>query len=97
MGYADVENRVPFTPSAVFRVASISKSFTMVLAAKLMEEGKLDIDKDVRDYVPIFPEKTWEGEKVCVVVNEINSKLRDSTPLSFISEHWGQNSAPSGL
>ena len=36
----------------------------MVLAAKLMEEGKLDIDKDVRDYVPIFPEKTWEGEKV---------------------------------
>ena len=64
MGYSDVENRVPCTPSTVHRIASISKSFTMVAVARLIEEGKLDIDKVVQEYVPTFPEKTWKGEKV---------------------------------
>ena len=83
LGYADVENRVPCTPSTVLRVASISKSFSMVLAAKLMEEGKLDIDKDVRDYVPTFPQKIWEGEKVCIEAKEINGTLKVFDQITF--------------
>ncbi|XP_072020837.1 LOW QUALITY PROTEIN: serine beta-lactamase-like protein LACTB, mitochondrial [Amphiura filiformis] len=75
LGYSDVENRVPCTSSAVLRVASISKSFTMVLAGMLMEAGKLDIDKDVRDYVPSFPEKNWEGEKVKITTRQLLSHL----------------------
>ena len=73
LGYCDVENRTPCSPSSVHRVASISKSFTMTLVAKLMEEGKLDIDKPVQEYVRKFPEKTWEGEKVGLLKNRYRS------------------------
>lgn len=46
------------------RIASISKSLTMVAIAKLWEAGKLDLDIPVQHYVPEFPEKEYEGEKV---------------------------------
>lgn len=52
------------SPETVLRIASISKSLTMVAVAKLWEEGKLDLDTAVQKYVPEFPEKEYEGEKV---------------------------------
>lgn len=59
-----MENRVLCGPETVLRIASISKSLTMVAVAKLWEEGKLDLDAAVQKYVPEFPEKEYEGEKV---------------------------------
>ena len=64
LGYADVENRVPCKADTVMRIASISKSITMTAVAKAMEKGDLDLDKPVQFYVPQFPEKTVNGEKV---------------------------------
>lgn len=52
LGYADVENRVPCKPETVMRIASISKSLTMVAIAKLWEAGKLNFDIPVQHYVP---------------------------------------------
>jgi serine beta-lactamase-like protein LACTB len=63
-GYSDLENRVKCTPESVFRIASISKAITMATVAKLIERGDLDIDKPVQYYVPEFPQKTCEGQKV---------------------------------
>lgn len=60
-GYADVENRVPVTPLTRFRVASVSKPLTAAAMARLVEEGKLDLDAPVQRYVPSFPRKP-EGE-----------------------------------
>ncbi|KAH0619798.1 hypothetical protein JD844_014061 [Phrynosoma platyrhinos] len=75
MGYADVENRVPCKPETVLRIASISKSLTMVAVAKLWEEGKLDLDAPVQTYVPEFPEKEYEGKKVTVTTRLLASHL----------------------
>src|SRR5687767_4736444 len=38
-GYADVENRTPVQPDALFRIASISKPITSAAVMKLVEEG----------------------------------------------------------
>lgn len=58
------------------RIASISKSLTMVALAKLWEAGKLDLDIPVQHYVPEFPEKEYEGEKVTkLTVHFTNSML----------------------
>ena len=46
-GYADVENRTPVQPDALFRIASVSKPITAVAIMKLVEEGKLDLDDRV--------------------------------------------------
>ncbi|XP_023041054.1 serine beta-lactamase-like protein LACTB, mitochondrial isoform X1 [Piliocolobus tephrosceles] len=75
LGYADVENRVPCKPETVMRIASISKSLTMVALAKLWEAGKLDLDIPVQHYVPEFPEKEYEGEKVSVTTRLLISHL----------------------
>jgi CubicO group peptidase (beta-lactamase class C family) len=58
-GFADLENFVPAKASTVYRLASISKPITAVAALQLAEGGKLDLDADIRKYVPSFPEKPW--------------------------------------
>jgi len=56
-GYANVEDRAPVTTATRFRFASVSKVLTAACAAKLFEEGKLDLDAPVQRYVPSFPDK----------------------------------------
>ena len=46
-GYADVENRTPVQPDALFRIASVSKPITAAAVMKLVEEGKLGLDDRV--------------------------------------------------
>ena len=56
-GFADLEHRVPVWPATRFRVGSISKPLTAAAVARLVEQGKLDLDAPVQRYVPSFPEK----------------------------------------
>ena len=44
----------PVTMDTVFRTASVSKFITALGAMKLKEQGRLDIDRDVNEYLP-FP------------------------------------------
>ena len=64
VGFADLENAVECTSNTVMRIASISKPITMAAAAKLWEEGKLDLDKPVQHYVPQWPTKIVDEEEV---------------------------------
>jgi serine beta-lactamase-like protein LACTB, mitochondrial len=56
-GYADVAAKKPVTPTTRFRIGSISKSLTAVGLALLVEQGRVDLDAPVRNYVPEFPDK----------------------------------------
>ena len=60
-GSADLENDVPYQSETVNRLASVSKTITAVAVMQLVEAGKIDLDADIRTYVPEFPDK---GEKV---------------------------------
>ncbi|MEP7384120.1 MAG: serine hydrolase [Gemmatimonadota bacterium] len=55
-GLADLEHRVPITPTTVFDVASISKQFAGLAIAMLVEQGKVRLDDDVRRYIPELPD-----------------------------------------
>jgi N-acyl-D-amino-acid deacylase len=46
-GYADLENKTPVQPDALFRIASVSKPITGVAIMKLVEDGKLKLDDRV--------------------------------------------------
>ena len=51
-GFADAEARTPVDPDqTLFRIASISKPFTWIAVMQLVEEGKIDLDADVNEYV----------------------------------------------
>lgn len=51
-GYADLELAVRTPLDAVYQVGSVTKQFTAVLALQLAGEGVLDLEGDIRDYLP---------------------------------------------
>ncbi len=53
-GYRNVEKKELVTPSTLFQIGSISKSFTSTLTALFVEENKLDWKDPVRKYLPDF-------------------------------------------
>jgi CubicO group peptidase (beta-lactamase class C family) len=57
-GFADAARQIPATPETAYRVASISKLFTVTAAMQLAEQGKLDIDRPIQTYLPEFSMKT---------------------------------------
>lgn len=59
-GYSDLEDNDLASTSSRYRIASITKPITAVAIMQLWEKGLIDLDKDVRFYVPEFPEKKWK-------------------------------------
>jgi CubicO group peptidase (beta-lactamase class C family) len=56
-GFANFEKEIPVDPGrAVFRIASISKPITALALATMVADGTLDLQTDIRTYVPEFPE-----------------------------------------
>lgn len=53
-GYRDVAQKLPVTPHTIFGIGSCSKAFTAVTMGILVDEGKLEWDKPVREYLPAF-------------------------------------------
>ena len=51
-GYRDVPSKAPVTPDSVFRIASMTKSFTAIAILKLRDEGKLSLEDPAEKYVP---------------------------------------------
>ncbi|HEV8181542.1 MAG TPA: serine hydrolase domain-containing protein, partial [Candidatus Angelobacter sp.] len=51
-GYSDTEKKTPVTVDAtLFRPGSISKLFTWTAVMQLVEQGKLDLDRDINTYL----------------------------------------------
>ena len=54
-GIAHLESGLPVTQDTVFRVASITKPITATMIMSLVEEGMIDLDRAVGDYLPGIP------------------------------------------
>jgi CubicO group peptidase (beta-lactamase class C family) len=54
-GWADVEEKRPVTVDTRFQAASISKSINSLGILKIAQQGKLNLDADINDYL-----KTWK-------------------------------------
>ncbi len=54
-GYADLETKTPVDPNVhMFRIGSVSKPFTYTALMQLVEQGRVDLDADVNDYLTEF-------------------------------------------
>jgi len=51
IGHASIERRLPVTAESVFRVGSISKTFTAIAVMQLVAGGRVDLDRPVNDYL----------------------------------------------
>ena len=57
-GWADVAGKVPATADTLYRVASITKTFTATAILQLRDAGKLRLDDEVRQHLPWFTPPT---------------------------------------
>ena len=63
-GYADIDKHIPVDPKAtLFRPGSISKLYTWTAVMQLVEQGKLDLDKDVNGYLD-FVIPAYQGKPI---------------------------------
>jgi CubicO group peptidase (beta-lactamase class C family) len=53
-GVTNVDTAVRVTTDAVFQIGSISKVFTATLVMQLVDDGLLDLDRPIVDYLPEF-------------------------------------------
>ena len=53
-GYANLQHQVPIDSNTVFHIASVSKQFTVMALLLCQEDGLLNIDDEVRNYVPEY-------------------------------------------
>lgn len=56
-GFRDVERRLPVDPDTVFRIASVSKLIGVAAAARLQQEGALDVNQPVASILPYLSDK----------------------------------------
>lgn len=54
LGYANTADGVPVTGNTLFNLASISKPFTAIAVMQLVEQGIIDLDTPVVEYLPEF-------------------------------------------
>jgi CubicO group peptidase (beta-lactamase class C family) len=53
-GYADAAAEKRADADTIFEIGSISKTFTGLMVMQLVEQGKIDLDRPISDYIPAF-------------------------------------------
>jgi len=67
-GYADTKKKVPITEDTYFMAGSLTKSFTALAVLKLIEEGKIDLNANIKKYIPDFSIRNlYDGEPLITV------------------------------
>ena len=64
-GFANFQFKVPNATDTRYKVASITKAFTSVLILQLYEQGKIDLNKTIKTYLPDY--KGEASDKVTIV------------------------------
>lgn len=62
-GLANVEHSVPAMAQTVYEIASVGKTFTAFVVMMLVEEGAIDLEGAIADYIEDLPE-AWRSVKV---------------------------------
>lgn len=100
-GHADLATRAPVDPDrTLFRPGSVSKLFTWTAVMQLVEQGRLDLDADVNQYID-FEIPRGDGEPVTLrqimthttgmeeqIRSLITADPASITPLGDALKHW---------
>lgn len=107
-GYANLEKQIPVLPEkTVFRVGSISKLFTATAVLQLVEQGKLNLNDEVNQYLQNFKLKNPYPQPVTVDhllthTNGIDESFigiaaRNLSEITHLKDYLAQNLPPCTL
>lgn len=90
-GYADKDNKIPFTPTTIMNVGSISKTFTGVALMRAIEQKKLSLDEDINKYLPFkVVNPYFPNEKITLRhLATHTSGITDRAPIYDRAYHYG--------
>lgn len=63
-GWHNREAKIPAKPQALFKLASIAKLYDAAAVAKLVNDGRLSLDKTVADYLPELEGRIENADKI---------------------------------
>ena len=77
-GVQDVESKAPVTDKTIFRLSSLTKAITSVVAMQLIQDGKMKLEDPVSKYIPSFAKvkvgvekKADDGTKTLELVDPV--------------------------
>jgi CubicO group peptidase (beta-lactamase class C family) len=76
-GVQDVASKTPITDQTIFRLSSLTKVITSVVAMQLLQDGKFELDDQVAKYIPSFADMKVGVEKKA----EDGTRTLDLVPL----------------
>jgi CubicO group peptidase (beta-lactamase class C family) len=91
-GFADIAAKTPVTQDTVFRIASISKTFTAIAVMQLWERGLVDLDGPANDYlrayrlIPAHP--SWRPATVRQLLTHTAGIPEWVHPLRMVNSGW---------
>ncbi len=72
-GYTDIAKKIPATTKSMFRIASMSKSFTAMAILKLRDEGKLKLDDPAYLYIPELKNQSLTADAPAITIRNLLS------------------------
>src|SRR5260370_14050559 len=88
-GYSDVERRIHVSADAtLFRPGSISKLFNWTAIMQQVELGKLDLDRDVNDYIDFKIPSTYSKPITLRDIMTHTPGFEETTQEPFVSDAW---------
>jgi CubicO group peptidase (beta-lactamase class C family) len=80
-GFADLNEKKKANTSTVFQAASLSKSVNAFCIMKLVQDGKLSLNKDIRQYLKSwrFPDNDYSNKKTINIKNLLSHTAGLST------------------
>ena len=85
-GTREHKQKLPPNDDTMYRIASLTKALTASAVALLVDEGKLEWDRPIREYLPAFAERKDEiGLKA-----SLRDLLSNRTGLALGDGYWGQ-------
>jgi len=92
-GYADKKQKSKATPTTKYRAGSISKVFNAMAVMKLVESGKMDIDKPLKTYLKEFSIKSRFGSTDGITPRSIMTH-HSGIPAGWVDGMFAKNPLP---
>lgn len=83
IGYADIGNKIPASHDTVYKIGSITKSYTALAILQMVEKGQLNLDATVSQYLA-----DYEGPASEVTVRELLTHTSGIPNYTSIAEAW---------
>ncbi len=92
-GYSDTEKKTPASPATIYRMASVTKTFTATAIMQLRDAGKLGLDDPVSKYLPWFKVSSRFSDAPAITLRHLLTHT-SGLPREAAFPYWTDNAFP---